>query len=313
MKVPLRILDLDGSITRQEMVMSRYRPRVIPLSGWGPTIRMGCAIGQFQAFERALATASGCEKDRTPMLTLYGSGDFHHVSLALLARQSAPCNLVVIDNHPDWMRGVPFLHCGTWVCHAARLGHVRRVIHIGGDVDFDSLYRFMAPWPELRQGRITVIPARRRFERWPWAKTAHAPLRTVPGESVTRDRFEELLQPIAEDLKNCPLYVSLDKDVLTTADALVNWDSGHLELAEVRTILRALLQIARGQLAGMDIVGDWSRVHVRGWLRQFLHLTEHPTLSFDSFEATRRNALTNLTLIDDVSSYVERVEAVPAA
>jgi hypothetical protein len=293
--------------------MSRCRPRVIPLSGWGPTIRMGCAFGLFQAFERALATASGCEKDRTPMLTLYGSGDFHHVSLALLARQSAPCNLVVIDNHPDWMRGIPFLHCGTWVYHAARLGHVRRIIHIGGDVDFDNLYRFMAPWPQLRQGRITVIPAHRRFERWPWAKTVHAPLHTAPGASLARERFEELLQPIAEDLRSCPLYISLDKDVLTTADALVNWDSGHLALAEVRTILRALLHAAQGQLAGMDIVGDWSPVHVRGWLRRFLHATEHPSLSVDLSDAARRNALTNLSLIDDVSSYLDTVQAAPAA
>jgi hypothetical protein len=313
MNLPLRVLNLDGSITRQETVMSRCGPRVIPLSNWGPAIRMGCAFGQFRAFERALAMASGCEKDKTPMLTLYGSGDFHHVSLALLARQSAPCNLVVIDNHPDWMRGIPFLHCGTWVYHAARLGHVRQIIHIGGDVDFDNLYRFMAPWPELSQGRITVIPARRPFERWPWAKTGHAPLRTVPGERLTRERFEELLQPIAEDLRNCPLYISLDKDVLTTADALVNWDSGHLALAEVRAILRALVHISRGQLAGMDIVGDWSPVHVRGWLRRFLHLTEHPSLSIDLFDAARRNALTNLTLIDDVSSCLDTVQAAPAA
>jgi hypothetical protein len=313
MNLPVRILDLDGSITRQETVMSRYKPRVIPVSGWGPAIRMGCAFGQFRAFERALATASGCEKDPSPMLTLYGSGDFHHVSLALLARQSAPCNLVVIDNHPDWMRGIPFLHCGTWVYHAAHLGHIRRIIHIGGDVDFDNLYRFMAPWPELRQGRITVIPARRRFQRWPWAKMAHAPLRTAPGESVTGERFEELLQPIADDLRSCPFYISLDKDVLTTADALVNWDSGHLALAEMRTILGVLLRAARGQLVGMDIVGDWSPVHVRGWLRHLLHVTEHPSLPIDLSEAAGRNALTNLTLIDDVSSYLDMVEAAPAA
>jgi hypothetical protein len=313
MRISLRILDLDGGVNRQETLMSRYMPQVIPLSEWGPTIRMGCAFGRFRSFERALAMACGCEKDRAPMLTLYGSGDFHHVSLALLARQPGPCNLAIVDNHPDWMRGIPFLHCGTWVYHAARLGHVRRIIHIGGDVDFDNLYRFMAPWPELRQGRISVIPARRPFERWPWARTARPPLRIASGANATGERFEELLDPIAHDLRSCPLYISLDKDVLTTADALVNWDSGHLALPEIRTILRALLGAARGQLAGMDIVGDWSPVHVRGWLRRFLHLTEHPALSIDSSSAERRNELTNLTLVDDVSAYLKATEAAPAA
>jgi hypothetical protein len=313
MTISLRILDLDGSVTGQELLKSRHTPPVIPLSEWGPTIRMGCSLGRFQSFERALAKASGCEKDRAPLLTLYGSGDFHHVSLALLARQPAPFNLVVIDNHPDWMRGIPFLHCGTWVYHAARLGHVRRIIHIGGDVDFDNLYRFMAPWPELRQGRITIIPARRALKRWPWANTARPPLQTAPGTNVSEDRLRELLQPITEDLRSCPLYISLDKDVLTTADALVNWDSGHLALAEVRAILRVLLHAARGQLAGMDIVGDWSPVRVRGALRRFLHLTEHPALSIDSSRATHRNALTNLILIEDLSSYLVVDQAEPAA
>jgi arginase family enzyme len=313
MNISLRILDLDGSLTRQEMLISRYAPRIVTLSGWGPRVRMGCAFGSFRSFERALTKAIGSENDPASLLTLYGSGDFHHVTLALLGRQPAPCNLVVIDNHPDWMRGIPFLHCGTWVYHAARLSQVRRILHIGGDVDFDNGYRFLAPWPELRQGRITVIPARRAFERWPWAKASRPPLRTASGANVTQERFEELLQPIANDLQSCPLYISLDKDVLTSADAPVNWDSGHLGLPEVRMILRALLGAARGQLAGMDIVGDWSPVQTRGALRRLLHLTEHPALSIDSSRATHRNELTNLTLVDALRSYLMVNQAAPAA
>ena len=122
----------------------------------------------------------------------------------LLARQASPCNLAVIDNHPDWMRGVPFLHCGTWVHHAARLSHVRRIIHIGGDVDFDNLYRFMAPWPALHRGKITVIPARRSFGRGQWRRARpRAPhhcdigmqshCRQVPGAATAdRRRLEKL-------------------------------------------------------------------------------------------------------------------------
>jgi hypothetical protein len=70
---------------------------------------MACRLGKFARFERALAGFLGSDTDREPALTLFGSGDFHHVSLALLRRLQQPFNLLVIDKHPDWMRAIPFL------------------------------------------------------------------------------------------------------------------------------------------------------------------------------------------------------------
>jgi len=40
------------------------------------------------------------------------------------------------------MSGVPFLHCGTWLHHALRRPHLQRVIHLGGNTDFDNAFRF---------------------------------------------------------------------------------------------------------------------------------------------------------------------------
>jgi len=94
---------------------------------------------------------------------LYGSGDFHHVSLALLHRHPGPFNLLIIDKHPDWMRGVPVMHCGSWVAQALRLGVVRHVFHAGGAMDFDNHYRVLAPWRALQEGRLAVFPAARPF------------------------------------------------------------------------------------------------------------------------------------------------------
>src|SRR6516225_7875247 len=154
-----RILDLDDSLVRQHLLISRSHGEVLPLRDWGPSLRLACSHGSFRRFEDRLATLLGCERDRQPFLSFIGSGDFHHVSLALLRRLRRRCNLLVIDNHPDWMRGIPFLHCGTWLHHAARLPCVQRIFHVGGDVDFDNYYRWMAPWELLRSGKITVVPA----------------------------------------------------------------------------------------------------------------------------------------------------------
>jgi hypothetical protein len=302
----IRILDLDGSLPRQPGLLSRYRPGLFDLLGWGPVIRLGCRFGRFRRFEQALADFLGLSGEDVGTVTLYGSGDFHHVSLALLRRISSPCNLLVLDNHPDWMRGVPFLHCGTWLYHAARLPHVRRIFHVGGDVDFDNSYRWMAPWSLLRRGKITVIPGVRQFRRGRWGNVPNQSLRGERGSPLTAGRLEELLEPLRGDLGKFPLYISLDKDVMKARESVVNWDSGHLTLAEVTMIVEGFLQTASGKLIGMDVVGDWSEVKLRGLLRRFLHWTEHPALKVSPAEADRRNEQTNLALLELIQAIGRR-------
>jgi hypothetical protein len=299
----VRILDLDGSLVAQKALLRR-RTHAYASHDWGPRIRLACSFGRFQRFERALADRLGGTVDRAPRLTLYGSGDFHHVSLALLRRQARPFNLLVLDNHPDWMRGLPFLHCGTWLYHAARLPQVRQVFHVGGDVDFDNAFRWMAPWPMLREGRITTFPAVRPFRRGAWKAIGHEPLRPAADTPLTAERLEELLRPHRLQLARWPLYVSLDKDVMTPDDAVVNWDSGHLRLSDVSVILKGFEDAARGNLIGMDIVGDWSPVRVQGWFRRLFHRTEHPPLDIDPADARRRNEQTNLALLRNRASWV---------
>jgi hypothetical protein len=294
-----RVLDLDGSIVHQTGLLARSAAAVLPLAAWGPRLRMGCGHGAFRRFERDLARLAGPEPGGGPLLTFCGSGDFHHVSLALLRRQPRPCNLLVIDNHPDWMRGVPLLHCGTWLYHAARLPQVARVFHVGGEVDFDNAWRWLAPWPLLRSGKITVLPAVRRFRAGGWREVNHEPLRPDPDCPADRGRMKAWLHPFRAELAARPLYVSLDKDVLSADESVVNWDSGRLTTGEVQDVLRAFLSAA-GDLAGMDVVGDWSPVRVAGPLRRALHWTEHPRLTVDAAEATRRNQALNLLLLDTV-------------
>ncbi|HWG43540.1 MAG TPA: hypothetical protein VN688_12200 [Gemmataceae bacterium] len=293
-----RILDLDGSLVRQKLLIQRTQPAILPLADWGPSIRLACAHGSFRRFQNRLTQLAGSERDTHPFLNFIGSGDFHHVSLALLRRLRGPFNLLVLDNHPDWMRGIPLMHCGTWVYHAAQLSGVRRIFHMGGDVDFDNAYRWLAPWSMLRSGKIVVSPARRRFAGRQWARVAHGALRRHAEEPTGREAIEEWLMPFRADLAGFPLYISLDKDVLTASETAVNWDSGYLRTREALNVAQAFLDAAKGNLAGMDVVGDWSPVRLRGLFRRFLHWTEHPSLTVDAEQATRRNEALNLLLHD---------------
>jgi hypothetical protein len=301
-----RILDLDGGLVSQERLVRRCRPEIIPLQNWGPHVRLACWPGAFCRFQRDLQAHTGSAGDPQPRLTFVGSGDFHHVSFALLRRLHTPCNLLVLDNHPDWMRGVPLLHCGTWLHHAAGLPHVHRIFHLGGEVDFDNSYRWLAPWPLLRSGRLVVAPAVRQFDGQRWQRINHQPLRPRPDQVVSRERIEEWLRPFRAELASRPLYISLDKDVMTAEDAAVNWDSGHLTWTEIETVLRAFLTAARGGLAGMDVVGDWSPVRLSGLLRRALHWSEHPPLEIDPQEANERNEAMNLRLVEMVAEVRQR-------
>jgi hypothetical protein len=299
----LRILDLDGSLPLQSELVARCRPEILAAGQWGPLIRLACSFRRFRRFEQHLAALLGDATEKEPAITFYGSGDFHHLSLALVRRLRGPVNLLVLDNHPDWMRGVPFLHCGTWLYHAARLPGVKRIFHVGGNVDFDNYYQWMAPWRLLRSGQIIVFPAIRRFQREAWAGVPNEPVRPRPDTPVDLDRIEKLLFPFRAELATLPLYVSLDKDVLAQEEAVVNWDSGYLTLAEVSQVLQAFMEAARGKLAGMDVVGDWSPVRLRGWLRHVMHWTEHPTLSVEASDAAGRNEQTNLALLQAINEH----------
>lgn len=293
----LRILDLDGSLVDQPGVVGFPGAVVHDLRRWGPDIRVACGFRAFGRFEKALRDALGGPEDSQPSLTLYGSGDFHHVSLALARRLAEPVNLLVIDKHPDWMRAVPVHHCGTWLRHAGLLPNVRTIFHLGGDLDFDNAYRPLAPWPWLRSGKARTFPAVRRFRGGGWNRVATEPLRPNPETPLDAARLERLLEPHRRELAARPLYVSIDKDALHEADAVVNWDSGFLSLEELTVAVEGFARAAGG-LVGADSTGDWSPVEVRGAFRGLLHRLEHPRIIVDPKAARERNQRVNLRLLE---------------
>jgi hypothetical protein len=292
----VRILDLDGSVAEQP-TLKAGASAVVDLRDWGPRIRLACGWRSFKDFEQVLGQRIGHRPNTDPAVTFVGSGDFHHVTLALLRRVERPVNLLVLDNHPDWMSGVPFLHCGTWLRHAARLPQVNRVFHVGGDVDFDNAYRWLAPWAELRAHKLIVFPAVRRFAGPRWSRLRQNVLKPAGEENLDVARLTRLLLPWGRSLLRHPLYVSIDWDVLRGDEAVVNWDSGHLVANDVFEVLRAFVAFS-GSLLGIDVVGDWSTVRVEGLLRQVLCWMEHPRVAPDQRHAQAQNERLNLALVE---------------
>jgi hypothetical protein len=230
-------------------------------------------------------------------VNLLGSGDFHHLTLAMLRRLRRPFNLLVLDKHPGWFRGHPLLHCTSWLYHAAQLPNVRRVFHVGGERNFDNHCRWLAPKSLLSSGKIVTLPAVRRFDTGFWRDVPHQSLRPNLHTLVDHDRLEELLTPYLDELDGVPLYMSLDKDVLWMPESVTNWDAGLLDLTEVQEILQFFMKASGNDLLGMDIVGDWSAVETNSTLRYFLHRINHPKHTVDAEQARLCNERTNLMLL----------------
>jgi hypothetical protein len=293
----VRVLDLDGSLTPQAELAAPDGIDRANARDWGRRIRLACSFRMFSGFERWLDNAIN---DDEPSVTFYGSGDFHHVTLALIRRIGGPFNLLVLDKHPDWMRAIPFLHCGTWLRHALRLHGLQRVFHCGGLADFDNAYRYLAPWPEIRTGRVITFPPVARWTRGPWAGIRSYPL--CASEGSLAGALRNTLAPFRADLGRVPLYVSVDKDVLTCEDAAVNWDSGVLRLPWALEIIQVFLEAAEGRLAGADVLGDWSPVRLDTTLNRICHWIDHPSPAHDLAQAARRNEQANVALLKALQS-----------
>jgi hypothetical protein len=288
----VRILDFDGSLVPQRDLFPPIDLDWIAAREQGPRIRLACTSREYQRFRRWLADSASFDH---PTITFYGSGDFHHVTLALLERLPGPFNLLVLDKHPDWMRGVPFVHCGTWLHHALRLPNLKKVFHSGGELDFDNAYRLLAPWHELRSGRVVVFPARRVYVRGGWKSVPVRPL--IRDSRPLEAALREALAPFHEDLARHPLYVSIDKDVLVEAEAAVNWDSGLLNLADAFSVLDMFLEAAGRRLAGADVLGDWSPIKLGTFLNWLCHRLDHPSPVHDPGAAARRNGAANAEIL----------------
>jgi len=288
----IRVLDLDGSLASQAGLLASADVDWVPAREWGLQIRLACRFAAFDRFEKWLShSLPRIGSD----ITLYGSGDFHHVTLALLRRIPGSFNLLVLDKHPDWMRGIPFLHCGTWLRHALRLAGLRRVFLCGGESDFDNAYRWLAPWPEIRAGRVVVFPARRRFIRGGWARV---PVRPLISEGVSpAELLRDALEPFYQELASHPLYASIDKDVLNAEDAAVNWDSGLLRLPEAVAVVETFLAAAGAKVVGADLLGDWSPVRLGHWLNRLCDQLDHPNPTHDVADAAQRNARANVAFL----------------
>jgi arginase family enzyme len=246
-------LDLDGAWPVDALSIP-----TLNLRNLGPRLRYITRTRDIAAFEEALSA-------QPARFFLYGSGDFHHLSGALVRRAagSSPGPLTVInfDNHPDWDMRPPRWACGAWINRALEIPTVDQVTVWGcGNFEMDWPHNIFRNRLALRGGRLRIFP-------WTERQSPSA-LRRFPG--VTRENWREQFERFAAELAGKNIYVTIDMDCLRKEEAITEWENGLFtadDLAWAITTLRQSANLVAGDICGASSPASYDRAFQRfaGW------------------------------------------------
>lgn len=238
------ILDFDNSVKPLENE-TRFA-----LEHYQETIRFAATMGNYKKL--------GDDLDKrltaTSQPIFLGSGDYHHISHLLIARQAKllgdkRLTVVILDNHPDNMR-YPFgIHCGSWVSYTAALPFVDHV-HVLGITsnDIGIAHAVENRLKPLMKNKLTY-----------WSTGVNVKWASFVGlkhNFMSFDNIDDLVSAFisAQICQNKPIYLSIDKDVLSKQTIKTNWDQGQMEMRHLQDLIVALSPYIRA----CDVTGEVS-------------------------------------------------------
>ncbi|MDB5295716.1 MAG: hypothetical protein JWO31_1699, partial [Phycisphaerales bacterium] len=223
---------------------------------WGPRLRCFAPAAEAEAFYREVAVG-------LPPFVLSGSGDFHHLTALLLRNLgrpgrggdgdggpaiARPVAVVSFDNHPDWDVRPPRWACGGWVNRALELSHVRSVAVWGcGNFELRRPHTLFANRRASRDGRLAV---------YAWAERQPPAVRRR-FDCMSGDDWRGRFDRFAASLDGGDVYVTVDLDALSAAEAVTNWEPGLFAAADVAWAV-GRLRAAGCRVVGGDVCGAWS-------------------------------------------------------
>ena len=246
--------DLDGAWPADVTPAETY----VDCRASGPRLRYCTSAREMESFYETV-------RDKITTFTLFGSGDFHHLSALWIRRIAEPFTLVSFDNHPDWDIRPPRWGCGTWINRALNLPTVERVAIWGcGSFELNWPGNLFVNRRALREKRVAV---------WPWTERLKASgRRRWPG--MTRADWRGQFREFARGLSRQNVYVTVDLDCLAEDQAATNWEQGMFTAEEVRWAIGELS--ANGTIVGGDLCGAYSAQSYAGWLQRLAARFDHP-------------------------------------
>ena len=241
----ITIFNVDNSVTAQSDFLQRFSAKISTKSllSYKRMARLWCSSGEFKKVSAAM------QLPNLNQFALLGSGDYHHLTLALLQQHQTPLTLVLFDNHPDWMRPPHQYHCGTWIYAAARLPQVVRIVIVGLENGDLGGKKFQDGDVESYLSQKIVLLPYTPVE-------AEVNAEAVTLQSQLKASLKQGVQEILSHISTQQVYISVDKDCLRAEDAITNWEQGTLPLETMIACITAIR--AHHTIVGADTVGDYS-------------------------------------------------------
>lgn len=168
------------------------------------------------------------EKKELPGIRLLDSGNYHYVSKLLLGLEKEDLFLLVFDHHTDMQPPalLPVLSCGSWIRDAAdAYGNIKGICVIG------------PPEASVRETK--------EMEHV-WFVTQEE-LDDGSGAAKIREIF-------ASQAGELPVYLSVDKDILSKEELNTNWDQGNVRVEELLSLAEVCL--AGRKVLAVDLCGE---------------------------------------------------------
>ncbi|MCD7835897.1 MAG: arginase family protein [Lachnospiraceae bacterium] len=192
------------------------------------------------------------------------SGNYHYITEIFTKRINEPYNLVFFDNHTDMQTTMipDILSCGSWAKQVIENdSNLQKIIMIGPEEN--AIKKINIPNPD----RLVCI--------------------SVDELCAQKELLQNMLcGKFADTDMSLPLYVSVDKDIMSREYARTNWDQGIISLEMLKNMLEyiyGVLHACGGRAIAVDICGE-------------LPLKE--TSVMEAVEAERINRRTNQDLYE---------------
>lgn len=176
------------------------------------------------------------------------NGNYHYMSYIFTSLIDEPFDLIYFDNHPDMKPSMfgDILSCGSWVKKVLdKNTNVRKVTAVGINQD---LFNEIEEDTRQKVTLVSVCGTEYDIENL-YLENSERTNTEFIIEKVT----DRILKDLSQDI---PVYISVDKDVLSCDQLRTNWDQGTMQADILIGIIKRLTGSIK--VLGMDICGEVS-------------------------------------------------------
>jgi arginase family enzyme len=198
------------------------------------------------------------------LYTLFGSGDFHHLSAVWTRQFHEPFILLSLDNHPDWDIRPPKWSCGAWINRALENPRVQEVDIWGcGNFECNFPWRLLGNGSAAREGRLQVHPWEQAGVKYPaWLNP------------LTSETWKSQFAGWVDSQADQRVYITIDMDCLSSDEAATNWENGRFTSDDLVWALHALRE--KMEVIGGDLCGAWSFPKYQTTFQKLAGWFDHP-------------------------------------